>query len=99
MPRAGCLKFAAACPIESLPKLMTKGSIAKRPLTAKRLVSLRAARVRVGGRICVLQGAFEGTEGVVCFVKQGPRYVLALDGLPPGVYIAVEEDAIIALPG
>ena len=78
---------------------MTKGSIASRPPTAKRFVSLRAAQVRIGGRICVLHGAFEGTEGVVCAVKEGRRYVLALDGLPPGVYIAVEEEAIVALPG
>ena len=78
---------------------MTKGSIASRSPTAKRFVSLRTARVRIGGRVCVLQGAFEGAEGVVCAVKEGRRYVLALDGLPRGVYIALEENAIVALPG
>ena len=78
---------------------MTKGSItSQRQPAAQRFVSLRAARVRIGGRICVLHGAFEGAQGVVYAVKECRRYVLALDGLPRGVFIAVEVDAIVALP-
>jgi hypothetical protein len=79
---------------------MSKGSIAsQRPPAAKRLSSVRVAGIRLGGRICVLHGAFEGLEGVVCAVKEGRRYVLALEGLPRGVFIAVEAEAIVAVPG
>lgn len=88
-----------ACPIESLPKLMSKGSFAsERPRTAKRSAALRAPGIRLGERICVIYGAFEGVEGTLCAVKEGRRYVLALDGLPRGVFIAVEEGAIVPVP-
>jgi len=77
---------------------MTKGSnTALRPRIGKRFDPSHAAKFRIGGRICIVRGAFEGAEGVVYAVKDGHRYVLTVDGLPPGVYIAVEEDAIVAV--
>jgi len=41
----------------------------------------------------------EGIEGLVCAVREDGRYILALDDLPSGVYIALEEDAIMAVSG
>jgi len=79
---------------------MTNASVnSQRTQAAKRLVPSRAAPIGVGGRICVLRGALEGIEGLVCAVREDGRYILALDDLPSGVYIALEEDAIMAVSG
>lgn len=77
---------------------MTNGSIApqrRRPVT--RVVSSRVVPLTVGARVCVLEGAWEGLKGVVFSIKDGCRYVLTLDGLPPGVYVAVERMSLAAL--
>lgn len=50
----------------------------------------------VGERVRVLCGALEGTSGVVISVKSENRYMLAIDGLPRGVYVVVEERTLAA---
>jgi len=57
-------------------------------------MSPRVSKYRLGQRIRVLRGTLEGAFGVICAVKAGNRYVLSIDGLPTGVYIAVDRDAL-----
>jgi hypothetical protein len=57
----------------------------------------RAVPLKVGVRVCVLEGIWKGLEGVVFAAKDVNRYVLNLDGLPPGVYVAVEKSCLVAV--
>jgi len=67
---------------------MSKGSSTWRRLPK------RATDFGIGERVRILHGALEGLEGTVRALQTNHRYVLAIDGLPRGVYVLVKDDAI-----
>ena len=53
-----------------------------------------AQEYSAGDKVCVVRGIFAGAKGVVRRKEPGPRYVLTLEGLSAGVYVALSCEAI-----